>query len=126
MNGTKRQVMCTLGLRFTDCSAINRGKEAGVTGYSGLENSLWNAKEQYPATLEGQSSLDYCKFRPEAVQARAGLGRQPAVRTGLCCPASCYQLKRQYTVVGTLFGVRQMWVQISDTPVVSFAICGKK
>ena len=45
-----------------------------MTGYGRLENSLWNAKEQYPAPLEGQSSLDYCKFRPEVVQAGAGWG----------------------------------------------------
>ena len=45
-----------------------------MTGYGRLENSLWNAKEQYPAPLEGQSSLDYCKFRPEVAQAGAGWG----------------------------------------------------
>ena len=78
-----------LGLQLLVCLVISKGKEVGVAGYGQVRNSLWDAKKQYPALLEGQSSLGLSKFRRRVCSSR-GCGREVSLFSEqfFCCLAS--------------------------------------
>lgn len=88
-----------------------------------LENSLWDAKRQCPAPLEGRFSSDFSKFRRGVCSSR-GRGREVGLFSEqlFCARLPTSSLDRQHRAMSRHFSAGRTGVQFLNLLVVGFAI----